>query len=72
MDTPTNQTILSILTFRHLKKIKVAVVGKDTTKSTYTAYVPMKGLQIEKASSLFEACLHKGDPNYTISLFIFP
>jgi len=36
----------------HLKKIKVAVVGKDTTKSTYTAYVPMKGLQIEKARGM--------------------
>ena len=36
----------------HLKKIKVAVVGKDTTKSTYTAYVSMKGLQIEKARGM--------------------
>ena len=38
----------------HLKKIKVTVVGKDTTRSTYCAYISMKGLQIEKARGMMQ------------------
>ena len=38
----------------HLKKIKVTVVGKDTTRSTYAAYISMKGLQIEKARGMMQ------------------
>ncbi|MDA9627981.1 AraC family transcriptional regulator [Flavobacteriaceae bacterium] len=38
----------------HLKKIKVTVVGKDTTRSTYAAYISVKGLQIEKARGMMQ------------------
>tara|TARA_B100000780_G_C21088313_1_gene438507 strand:- start:95 stop:985 length:891 start_codon:yes stop_codon:yes gene_type:complete len=38
----------------HLKKIKVTVVGKDTTRSAYCAYISMKGLQIEKARGMMQ------------------
>ena len=38
----------------HLKKIRVTVVGKDTTRSTYAAYISMKGLQIEKARGMMQ------------------
>ena len=38
----------------HLKKIKVTVVGIDTTRSTYAAYISMKGLQIEKARGMMQ------------------
>lgn len=33
----------------HIKKFKVTIVGKDELKSTYCAYVSVKGLQSEKA-----------------------
>ena len=38
----------------HLKKIKVTVAGIDTTRSTYAAYISMKGLQIEKARGMMQ------------------
>ena len=38
----------------HLKKIKVSVAGIDTTRSTYAAYISMKGLQIEKARGMMQ------------------
>ena len=38
----------------HLKKIRVTVVGKDTTRSTYAAYISVKGLQIEKARGMMQ------------------
>ena len=34
----------------HLSKTRVSEVVVDSTRSTYCAYIPMKGLQIEKAS----------------------
>ncbi|UII74611.1 GyrI-like domain-containing protein [Flagellimonas sp. HMM57] len=33
----------------HLKKFKVKIVGEDNLKSTYCAYIEVKGLQSEKA-----------------------
>ena len=38
----------------HLNKIKVSVAGIDTTRSTYAAYISMKGLQIEKARGMMQ------------------
>ena len=38
----------------HLNKIRVRVVGIDSTRTTYCAYIPMKGLQIEKARGMMQ------------------
>ncbi len=38
----------------HLKKIKVTIEGESTTRSAYCAYIPMKGLQIEKARGMMK------------------
>jgi effector-binding domain-containing protein len=38
----------------HLKKIKVRVVGVDSTRTSYCAYIPVKGLQIEKARGMMK------------------
>ena len=52
----TEQTVTDFIDKlkEHLKKIKVTVVGKDTTRSTYCAYISMKGLQIEKARGMMQ------------------
>ena len=52
----TEQTVTDFIDKlkEHLKKIKVTVVGKDTTRSTYAAYISMKGLQIEKARGMMQ------------------
>ncbi len=39
---------------RHLKKIRVKVVGERETKSTYCAYVSVKGRQVEKARGMMK------------------
>ncbi|MBX2827065.1 MAG: AraC family transcriptional regulator [Flavobacteriaceae bacterium] len=36
----------------HLKKIKVTVEGESETQASFCAYIPMKGLQIEKAMGM--------------------
>ncbi|MDC0331720.1 AraC family transcriptional regulator [Flavobacteriaceae bacterium] len=38
----------------HLSKTRVSEVVVDSTRSTYCAYIPMKGLQIEKASGMMQ------------------
>jgi effector-binding domain-containing protein len=38
----------------HLNKIRVRVIGIDSTRTTYCAYIPMKGLQIEKARGMMQ------------------
>ena len=38
----------------HLSKSRVSEVVVDSTRSTYCAYIPMKGLQIEKASGMMQ------------------
>ena len=38
----------------HLNKIRVRVVGIDSTRTTYCAYIPLKGLQIEKARGMMQ------------------
>ncbi len=38
----------------HLKKIKVKVDGESFSRSTYCAYIPMKGLQVEKARGMMK------------------
>ena len=38
----------------HLNKIRLRVVGIDSTRTTYCAYIPMKGLQIEKARGMMQ------------------
>ncbi len=38
----------------HLKEIKVTVEGESNTRSTYCAYISMKGLQIEKAKGMMK------------------
>lgn len=38
----------------HLKKIKVKVEGESFSRSTYCAYIPMKGLQVEKARGMMK------------------
>ena len=38
----------------HLSKTRVGEVVVDSTRSTYCAYIPMKGLQIEKASGMMQ------------------
>ena len=38
----------------HLSKTKVSEVVVDSTRSTYCAFIPMKGLQIEKASGMMQ------------------
>jgi effector-binding domain-containing protein len=42
----------------HLKRIKVTVEGESTVPSQYCAYIPLKGLQIEKARGMMQ--------NYTL------
>lgn len=36
----------------HLKRTKVTINGEDTTRATYVAYTPLKGLQVEKAKGM--------------------
>ncbi|GAB5398948.1 MAG: hypothetical protein Aureis2KO_05330 [Aureisphaera sp.] len=36
----------------HLKKIRITIEGEDETKASFCAYIPMKGLQIEKAKGM--------------------
>tara|TARA_B110000003_G_scaffold83922_1_gene85903 strand:+ start:50458 stop:51345 length:888 start_codon:yes stop_codon:yes gene_type:complete len=52
----TERTIIDFINKlkAHLNKIKVTVIGIDTTRSTYCAYIPMKGLQIEKAGGMMQ------------------
>ncbi len=38
----------------HLSKTRVSEVVVDSTRSTYCAFIPMKGLQIEKASGMMQ------------------
>lgn len=38
----------------HLSKTRVSQVVVDSTRSTYCAFIPMKGLQIEKASGMMQ------------------
>ena len=38
----------------HLSKTRVSEVVLDSTRSTYCAFIPMKGLQIEKASGMMQ------------------
>jgi len=38
----------------HLNKIRVRVIGIDSTRTTYCAYIPMKGLQVEKARGMMQ------------------
>lgn len=38
----------------HLKKIKVKVDGESFSRSTYCAYISMKGLQVEKARGMMK------------------
>ena len=38
----------------HLNKIRVRVVGIDSTRTTYCAYISVKGLQIEKARGMMQ------------------
>ena len=38
----------------HLNKIRVRVIGIDSTRTTYCAYIPIKGLQIEKARGMMQ------------------
>ena len=38
----------------HLKKIKVKVDGESFSRSTYCAYIPIKGLQVEKARGMMK------------------
>ncbi len=51
----------------HLEKFKVTINGESTTRATFVAYTPLKGLQIEKAKgmmrnySLLTQIMLKGD-----------
>lgn len=38
----------------HLKRIKVTIDGESTVPSQYCAYIPLKGLQIEKAKGMMQ------------------
>lgn len=38
----------------HLKKIKIKIAGESATKSTYCAYVSIRGVQMEKAQGMIK------------------
>jgi effector-binding domain-containing protein len=50
----TKRTLLDFnaLLTDHLKKFKVRIVGQDELKAAYCAYVPLKGIQSEKARGM--------------------
>lgn len=45
----------------HLDQIKIEVTGIDKTRATYCAYIPLKGLQVEKALGMMQNYGYIGD-----------
>ena len=46
---------------QHLSELKIKITGIENTPSTYCAYIPLKGLQIEKAKGMMQNYGYIGD-----------
>ena len=58
--TENIETFFEILR-EHLDQINIEVTGLDQTRSTFVAYVPLKGLQVEKARGMMQYYGYIGD-----------